>query len=80
MVAQIFLLAVYKYFLLREQRVGVQNYATIKATIPCRVHLKIQNLEPDSIKLWFETADYSYVCPANLSVTDQIYHRHSFSL
>lgn len=76
MVAQIFLWAVYKYFLLREQRVGVQ----IKATTPCRVHVKIQNLESDSIELWFETADYSYVSTANLSVTDQTDRRHSFSL
>ena len=76
MVAQLFLSAVYKYFLWREQRVGVQ----IKATISCYVHLKIQNLESDSIKLWFETTDYSYVNTANLSVTNQIDHRHSFSL
>ena len=76
MVAQQVLSAVYKYFLWREQRVGVQ----ITATIPCYAHLKIQNLESDSIKLWFETTDYSYVNTANLSVTNQIDHRHSFSL
>lgn len=76
MVAQVFLWAVYKYFLLRGQRVDVQT----KAAILCHVHLKIQNLESDSIKLWFETPDNSYVSTANLSVTNQTDHRHSFSL
>lgn len=76
MVAQVFLWAVYKYFLLRGQRVDLQT----KAAIPCHVHLKIQNLESESIKLWFETPDDSYVSTANLSVTNQTDHRHSFSL